>query len=110
MYIYVKDGKRISLDEPLYFFEWKYGDGHVTFGMHGTLTEYMRECSIDNRVRQLITKRQIPVEDSELSDRQRLLQKVALAEAQHLGCGGNLTPAEALNNTRKILQEILAEG
>lgn len=34
-------------DESIYYFEWCYGDGHVTFGMHGTESEYNERAKND---------------------------------------------------------------
>ncbi len=46
MHHYIKNGKPFASKEPIYFFEWVYGTGHVKFGKHCTQAEYDldRDC------------------------------------------------------------------
>ena len=49
MYHYIKNGKHFASEEPIYYFEWVYGDSHVSFGMHGTEAEYAAKVEEEKR-------------------------------------------------------------
>jgi hypothetical protein len=35
----------LALHEPVYFYQWRYGTGHVTFGNHCTETEWLAQVT-----------------------------------------------------------------
>lgn len=59
---YIKNGKPFVSDEPIYFFEWIYKGGSVSFGMHGTQKEYETATALDKNGmdRKLRLKRPVP--------------------------------------------------
>lgn len=59
---YIKNGKRFFSKEPIYWFEWVYGTGKTTFGLHGTQAEYDLDCDCDTypEPRRLINKVPVP--------------------------------------------------
>jgi hypothetical protein len=63
MHYYIKNGKSFASEHPIYYFEWVYGNGQTTFGMHGTETEYSEDADSDPCPdRKLV--RQVPVSES----------------------------------------------
>ena len=61
MHHYIKNGRPFQSNDPIFFYEWVYGAGHVTFGMHGTELEYAQHCDCDAWPdRKLVRKEAVP--------------------------------------------------
>lgn len=60
-FFYIKNGKSFVSESPIYFFEWVYPGGTVTFGFHGTEAEYLAASQLDKMgTRELRVKRELP--------------------------------------------------
>ena len=63
MHHYIKNGKPFDSPDPIYYFEWIVQNGTVSFGFHGTESEYNEHCEMHKCYGERILRQKILVKE-----------------------------------------------